>query len=228
MKWLIWKEYRLNRPILIAGAVPLIAPHAIVLFFALCGIGPPTRGFTSDVAAHFFQAAIASVTVSQLMLAFFGGHAIASERVDRSADFLAYMPVSRARILAAKITLPLLWAALIWTANLLTMQFILAESTLQGTPPSFNEHFWLWLAIVALTGLVFFSVGWLLSSMLESPTFSICGALIAPLLIVAAGSLLDWMNIWHRTELVYLFGCLALAPTCFIAGTRYYLRRIEP
>ncbi|MEE8452208.1 MAG: ABC transporter permease [Thermoguttaceae bacterium] len=226
MKWLIWKEYRLNRLILIVGAVLLIAPHAIALYFAWRGIGPPANGVASPLAANLLISGGYSLVISQLMLAFLGGHAIACERADRSAEFLAYLPVSRARILAAKLTLPLFWAALIWTANLLILRLVIAELPLPGK--RVEEQVWLMLSLTALTGLVFFSVGWLLSSMLESPTFSICGALIAPLLIVMAGIPLDWMNILHRAELWYLFTCLALAPACFIAGTWYYLRRVEP
>ena len=91
------------------------------------------------------------------------------------------------------------------------------------------------LGPVAITGLAFFAVAWLLSSLLESPTFSTCGGLITPLLIILALALVDdWLFVSNQTDwdpwIFSLFCtiCLVLAAASLMAGTWYYLRRVEP
>lgn len=229
MTWLIWKDYRLNRVIVIAGLMLLVMPHAIMLALAWYGVVPPSEDM-SMLSASFMTSGYFSLGVSQLTLALLGGNLIACERVDRSAEFLAYLPISRARILASKLTLALLIAALIWGPNVLILKLATAElpqrAMYQGDPSLATV-----LGYIAVTGFVFFSVGWLLSSMLESPTFAICAGLITPFLVVMGVQTLIWALEYNPDEVAgswYLRTCLTLAPVCFLAGTLYYLRRVEP
>jgi len=232
MKWLIWKEYRLNRLILIVGAVLLVAPHAVALVLALRGVGPVTEGGLSRLQMNLLLSAIWSLVLSQLTLALLGGNAIAGERADRSAEFLAYLPVARARILAAKIVLALVTVALIWIPNLLILLRIFAR--LPEVWAEFYAAFWIFFGTVAITGLAFFCIGWLLSSVLESPTFSICGGLVTPYLVMLGLALLGWWSGYVEEAFgpwywgTYRGTCLVLALGCFAAGTWYYLRRVEP
>ena len=234
MKWLLWKEYRLNRLILIVGAMLLFAPHAVALANAWQE-GIPFNRHSSyadpnkpNLASDLLDSVLMSLAVSQLMMGLIGGHAIAGERADRSAEFLAYLPVSRIRTLAGKIVLPLLCAALIWVSNLLILYFALAD--LPPPHARWIEGMWVMLGFIASSGLLCFSVGWLLSSILDSPTFAIGGGLVTPFLIMLGLLAPGWWftlpeeNYWRS----YLYICLALSPVCFIAGTWYYLRRVEP
>ena len=232
MKWLIWKEYRLNRAILIVGAFLLVLPHGGALWAAWNGEG---RNLLAPGTPHLFSnllmSSMYSLVFSQLTLALLGGHAIACERVDRSAEFLGYLPLKRSRILAGKITLALLATALIWGLNLLVV--LLVVTILPELPePVKREAFeFCWVVgYIAITGAVFFCVGWLLSSLLESPTFSICAGLVTPLIIVSVLQTLAWVFEWSLDEPARWYGwtCLVLAPACFVAGTWYYLRRVEP
>jgi ABC-type transport system involved in multi-copper enzyme maturation permease subunit len=233
MNWLIWKEYRLNRLILIVGAVLLILPHAIALVLTWRGVGPGIVDRTLRMSNNFLVAGIYSLVISQLTLALLGGHAIAGERVDRSAEFLGYLPLSRAKNLAGKIILALVAFVVIWVPNLLI--FGLATS---GSPEilrsrEFSQG-WIKLGVIAVTGLVFFGVGWLLSSVLESPTISICGGLITPLLVITGIMTAAWLFMIPSATLgslvtpLYAGICFVLAPVCFVVGTAYYLRRVEP
>jgi len=229
MKWLIWKEYRLNRLILIVGAVLLVAPHAVALVLALRGVGPAMGGGLSRLSGNLMISGIYSLLLSQLTLALLGGHAIACERADRSAEFLAYLPVARTRILAAKIVLALATMALVWIPNLLIVQRAIAGLPEQGD--DFYFAMWTTLGALVITGLTSFCVAWLLSSFLESPTLSICGGLATPwLVLMACGFLGWWFDYFERDVFVlgYSGTCLVLALGGFAAGTRYYLRRVEP
>ena len=232
MKWLVWKEYRLNRLILVVGAVLLVAPHVVALVLALRGVGPVMEGGMSRLQMNLLVSAVYSLALSQLTLALLGGNAIACERADRSAEFLAYLPLARSRILAGKLVLALATAALIWIPNLLILLWICAG--LPGPRAEVYTKGCILLGTVAITGLAFFCIAWLMSSFLESPTFSICAGLITPYLVMLGLALLGWWFGYTQEAFgpwywgTYGGTCLVLAPACFAAGTWYYLRRVEP
>jgi ABC-type transport system involved in multi-copper enzyme maturation permease subunit len=227
MKWLVWKEYRVQRLVLIVGAVLVLAPYFVV--FGLFRF-TPAGGSMAAWCLGLLIAAAYSAAISQLTMALLGGNAIACERADRSAEFLAYLPVSRARILAGKLAVVLLAGASIWGPNLLVVWLTSAGLGDLVEKSYFIRLVWSVAAGTAATGLVFFCVGWFLSSMLESPTFAVCGGLLTPVLILTVIQLVRW--VLETPEEVakpwYLGTCLVLAPVCFVAGTWYYLRRVEP
>lgn len=227
MSWLVWKEYRLNRFIMLGAAILLLAPHATALVLACWGAGPATDGRASQLAVNLLASALYSVILSQLTLALLGGNAIACEREDRSAEFLAYLPVSRTRILAGKITLALLVVALIWLPNLLILYLTAAAA---GELPTGFEMPWNAFGYAATTGFIFFSVGWLLSSCVEKPVIAVLSGLFSPFLVLLATMSLA-LALGHADDFAatwYVRTCLTLGLACFVAGTWYYLRRVEP
>ena len=238
MKWLLWREHRLNRLVLVAGAVLLLLPYAIalgVVWWASdpLAIGPPRAiGAPSppNACVAFGGAAIYSIILSVLTLTFLGGNAIAGERADRSTEFLAYLPVSRLRRLAAKLVLTLSTAVSIWGANLLVLVILVSTASewAQGRP----DNSLIMLGFVAVTSLLSFSVAWLVSSLQSSPTFAVCSGLIAPWLLViglqGAASIYDPLYFGPIVAVGYAVACPALAVVCFSIGTWYYLRRVEP
>ena len=227
------REYRLNRLILIAGAGSLLLPYVAVLV-ALCWA--KVRGGThigADQAAEgFIVAAAYSLILSQLIVGVLGGNAIAGERADRSAEFVAYLPLSRPRRLAGKLSLAFCAAVSIWGPNLLILLTLLSSfpnAQIDVAPDSFIV-----VSYIAITGLAFYGVAWLISSLQSSPTFAVVGGLITPLLIVWGLSAAAWAadmpgstcNRFVTTG--YATICLVLAILCFWIGTWYYLRRVEP
>jgi ABC-type transport system involved in multi-copper enzyme maturation permease subunit len=232
MKWLVWREYRLNWLILIAGSVLLLLPYVIGLINLCWWISQGWRGSVLFLNA-FYMAAFYSVILCQLTVALLGGNAIAGERADRSAEFMAYLPLSRPRRLASKLILIVTTMAVLWAVNLAVMLILPAVFPEEGHPFQNPPNvFWVYLAVTALT---FFGVGWLISSLQSSPTFAICGALISPLVVYMC---LYWAA-WARgiplassydpwTGIGYVVICSVVAVVCFAIGTWYYLRRVEP
>lgn len=222
MTWLLWKDYRLNRLIVIVGLVLLVVPHAVAAIVVLRGLVELDRGL--------FISTTYAVVLTQVVFALLGGNMIACERADRSAEFLAYMPVSKARILASKIVVAISVAAALWLPNLLIAWLLKREPMWSRAMQieAMRMEMNLVCEIAAVTGLVFFCVGWLCSSILESPTFSICAGLVAPML-VAFGllSLSQWLE-FRPTEFLYCAISIPLAIASFLIGTIYYLRRVEP
>lgn len=227
MKWLLWREYRLNRLILTVAAFLMLVPYLVVLItFCVTKVNLPSH--VPPWAAAIGGAAYYSVILNQLTLALLGGNAFAGERRDGSAEFMAYQPVSRGQRVASKLLLVLITCGIIWSANALVMALVWPYLNHGLT----DEAIWGCL-FVLLTGLAFFGVAWLVSSFQSSATFAVAAGLIAPFLLVAVLQFVAW---WLNWEVIdqravatgYAIGCGVLALISFPIGTAYYLRRIEP
>ncbi|MBN2295602.1 MAG: hypothetical protein JXM70_24440 [Pirellulales bacterium] len=227
MNWLIWREYRLNRLILIAGVVLLLLPYLIVLVALLWPKSPPLT--VPHVTKAFLGAAIYSLVLSQLTITLLGGNAIAGERADRSAEFIAYLPLPRKKLLGAKLSLSFFAVSIIWVTNLLVLGIV--ACWIPQLRQDINEAYKI-PYYIALTGFVFYGVSWLISSLQSSPTFAVAGGLLTPLSIVMGSTAVVWALDFNPTEQFVQNGytaiCLILALVCFSIGTWYYLKRVEP
>ncbi len=224
MNWLIWREYRLSGLILAVGLGLLLLPYAIAAMVFFWG-GP-----VHDVFEGIAFSALYSVALIQLTPALLGGNAIAGERADRSAQFVAYLPLTRTRRLIAKLSVMLAAMAALWGVNLLVL-LLTGGFNSDASLRSFNVvQNVLWYS--AITGLVFFGVAWMVSSLQSSPVFAVCAGLIAPLIVFVSLQIVD--NgigppnpdpYWKTAQPVI---CSTLGVVCFSIGTWYYLRRVEP
>ena len=131
---------------------------------------------------------MASLSTSILTLALLGGYAIACERADRSSEFLAYQPIFRGKILASKLVWPIIAAAVIWTGNLLVL-FACGKLPDMTAAAKFAPSVGLLLVI----GFLCFSVGWLVSSLQDSPTFAVGGGVMAPVVIGLCFGAANWL-----------------------------------
>jgi len=120
MKWLLWKDYRNNRMVVIAALVFLLAPYLGALIVSCLQVFRWHED--SQVwGENFAGASVLSLIVSQLSIALIGGNAIAGERVDRSAEFQASLPISRKTILCSKLLLALAIVVVIWVTDATTL-----------------------------------------------------------------------------------------------------------
>jgi ABC-type transport system involved in multi-copper enzyme maturation permease subunit len=222
MRTLIWKECRLNAWVLVLGAVLGLGPYVVGGAWALFQGGPRSMA----VLRPMLESACAiSLEASLLTLLLLGANSIARERVDRSAEFLAYLPVSRARILVSKAAVPLAMASVVWTAALAA--HVLAYAIDGGTigsviPPGLG-----W-AVLAISILLFGAV-WLGSSIVDTPLTAVGFCLGICMLLwsafVASNHFLGWPA--DRSD-CYTAGMGIVGISCFIAGSWLYLRRVEP
>jgi ABC-type transport system involved in multi-copper enzyme maturation permease subunit len=162
-------------------------------------------------------------------MALLGGNAISGERVDRSADFLYSLPITRRRLLASKLLFVFAVAAVMWSVNLVVFRCLIGAIPLK---PDDYLMFFRAGTLTAITGLTFFCVAWFLSSFVGSPAFNACGGVLLPLIV--------WSGLWFTAEVLelhvgdaiivrcYCVACLILATLCFAIGTWHYLRRVEP
>jgi ABC-type transport system involved in multi-copper enzyme maturation permease subunit len=235
MKWLLWKDFRHNRTIVLVGSLALLLPYLLMICVMLWWRKPPRPTPWPDA---WFNAAYFSLCVSQLTVALIGGNAFAGERVDRSAEFLASLPVTRKRILASKLLLVLLIVAVIWSVNSLILFSLRSQigSLMEAVRVAdVDRVFFREFTNTALTGLLFFGVAWFLSSFLTSPTFSICGSLFTPLVFLGAIYFIAELlspetaaSLRRMIEPAYLIFCFVAGLLGFAIGTWHYLRRVEP
>ena len=230
MKWLLWKDYRHNRLVVIFGLFFLLLPYSFALY-AVCSKGPQRDPFQTFAMAGFW-----SLITSQLTVALVAGNAIAGERADRSAEFLASLPISRRKLLASKLLFALAVTAGLWATTGLIL------GGLAGMAPAAVSHVlgmstleeFCSLAAVAVSGVAIFGAAWFLSSVTPSPAITVCGGLLAPAAVWCAINFVNFSILDHNVASGSLLGfwyagiCLVLGIDGFIAGTWYYLRRVEP
>jgi ABC-type transport system involved in multi-copper enzyme maturation permease subunit len=225
MRALLWKDYRINRGVVLLGAALLLGPYAAVIFWGVRTHWPslPSAAEWSGLLA---TASLLSLVLSQLTLVTLAGNVIASERNDRSAEFLAYLPPSRLQILMSKFTLVLAAAGVVWGVNLAAAELLApALGGARGNPTDALAD----RSMVAAVAVTLIGAGWLGSALLESPAMAAClgiGVAFAVPLLVMAG--LNLFAPGGDLKQGCLIACPALGVLCFAWGSAYYLRRVEP
>jgi ABC-type transport system involved in multi-copper enzyme maturation permease subunit len=228
MNWLLWKDYRHNRLIVIAGLFFLLVPHlfALGIIYWANVYSPPGPLDWKSILAY---ACLYSIGFSGISLALISGNAIAGERVDRSAEFLYILPIARRGLLASKLLLALVVVAVPWLANVSLLWCLTRTASLpvdHGFPQAF--------AFMAIAELTCFCVSWFVSAIVASTSFATLAGLLSPCIVLWCLALIVWSLklsgaggdsfMWFWWHII----CLTLAPVCFVVGTWHYLRRVEP
>ncbi len=233
MKSLLWKDCRLNALVLALGVATWLGPYLVGVLW-LCFGNVPWRVAARLRWAFMLEPALTiSLEATILPLLLLGANAIARERSDRSAEFLAYLPPSRARIIASKAAVALAFMALVWATNLL-VAFALLPALTSSDAMNFEMTRTLCGAVVATSVLVF-GTAWLGSSTVDTPLtavgFSMAITLLVAVGIQASNYYLGWPadGSGNAIGLYWTASTMAIVGlSCFVAGTWLYLRRVEP
>jgi ABC-type transport system involved in multi-copper enzyme maturation permease subunit len=159
--------------------------------------------------------------------AMFGASAFAAERRDRSAEFLAMMPVTRSMIVASKFCFVWAWMLLGFILSA-ALFFSMAITSLDGEGPGMDGLQKACIAACFLGACVQgFGIGLLMSIFFSS------GAAAAAAIIwsIAAPIILGYnAPNWSVTTLFLLHATVYLGIGCITtcAGMWIYLRRVEP
>lgn len=209
---LIRKDCRVFRAPIIAVAFMLILPHLITLYDRWATYANPMGpSYFDRTLAGYAEVGLFMATI---MCAVFGGAAFALERADRSAQFLAMLPVTREQIVVSKMIVTLGVLVAMVAINLLTLYL-----TERQHPP-----FWLIderpVAVFLASQPLLFGLAWLLSTRLRSATIAASialGAAFASPFIFTSYMPAGFM--WIHVGL----GALA-----WVIGTVVYVRSVEP
>ena len=225
MRWLLWREYRLNRLILAFAALLLLLPYVIALLATGIAVitGESTREFPEMAIAYSYILSLATV----FLLA---GNAIAGERADRSAEFIAYLPVQRWRMLTSKLLLSLIAFAVILGFN--TLMTVILFGPVDVT----DRQFWTIVMLFSM-GVLSYGSSWLASSLQSSPVIAITTGFVTTGLVSFCAFFIHVRTLTESLEPVdideylikpmvmwYATISLPVAIVCFGVGTWYYLR----
>jgi ABC-type transport system involved in multi-copper enzyme maturation permease subunit len=215
---LLKKDWRLFRVPVVGTLILIATPY--VLQATILWLNPDYVALTY-LAPHYLFATASAVglVITVIMAAVFGGVAFASERRECWADFLAMLPVPRSRIVASKLTVVATFLGFI-SVILFSMCVVLQGST---------DHWLYGVTLLASCMLMSFSVAWLGSSFLSS------AAIAAGISIVLVTLALFWPVLAREVTLydldlihfqIVTTACAGIVS--LVAGTTYYLVRVEP
>ena len=230
---LVWREWRRSRTILFVALGIIVA--LLLLVFSLPQ-PPETAGGKISVVDRMavvgYFATWIAVHVSVFLLPLIAANSLAGERADRSAEFIAPLPVSRSVRLMAKVVLLAavaiaLWAPVLVVASLLrSSQLVKADDYRSGLEL---------LGMVATFTLLATALAWLLAAWVESPVIAAVGAIAIPVAVpwvmfslqVPFLAPASFFGLWIDSEGIPQSLTLLVAAAFFAAGSALYVRRLE-
>ena len=230
---LVWREWRRSRTILF-GALGIIVALLLLVFSQ--PQPPETAGGKISVVDRMavvgYFATWIAVHVSVFLLPMIAANSLAGERADRSAEFIAPLPVSRSVRLVAKVVLLAavaiaLWAPVLLVAPLLgNSQLVKADDYRSGLGL---------LGMVATFTLLATALAWLLAAWVESPVIAALGAIAIPVAVpwvmfslqVPFLAPASFFSFWIDSEGIPQTLTLLVATAFFAAGSGLYVRRLE-
>lgn len=225
MRALFHKDWRFFRVPMVAL---LIASGLWILYSLLVWGEWMSRPADMERATSFLDlvdaAAAYGAGVVALIAAAFGGMAIAGERADSAADFLAMLPVTRLQIAISKwlVSLVMLGTGLLIPGLVATWFYF------HGTPGHAHDNGDQFFRLVAMYGAFavgFFGVAWLLGVLMQSAPISACVGIAVILAAVTVTEASVPFQVMGAAKDVVAAG-MGLAGT--VVGTICYLRRVSP
>lgn len=231
MMALLWKDYRLNRMLLVFGAIVLFGPY---LAGVLNNVYSELRlGNANWSLPYWTIVSFASLILSLFTIAMLGANAIAAERANRSAEFLAYLPPTRRANIISKGVIVLGAFVVIWLVNLSIVYIIIGRfveglslAEIHQSYENVAEGF----RAFAATSVVILGVSWFGSSVSPSHGLATGMGLAAPIPVGFPLGMVE--EVYHPPGFDFVWWytlvCVTLGLIGFVAGTVYYLRRVEP
>jgi ABC-type transport system involved in multi-copper enzyme maturation permease subunit len=230
---LVWREWRRSRTILFVALGIIVA--LLLLVFSQPQT-PETAGgkirVVDSMAVVGFFASWIAVHVSVFLLPMIAANSLAGERADRSAEFIAPLPVSRAVRLMAKVVFLAAVAIALW-APVLVVAPLLGNSRLVKAD-DYRSGLEL-LGMIATFTLLATALAWLLAARIESPVIAAVMAIAIPVAVPCAMVCLQapflapvsFFGLWIDSEGIPQPLTFLVAAAFFAAGSAVYVRRLE-
>jgi ABC-type transport system involved in multi-copper enzyme maturation permease subunit len=236
---LLKKDWRLNRVVVIAAAVVSMMPYALTL--ANIRLNPPAYRATEprDYFDAALTAAYACLVLSVVLSAAFGGLAFAAERRERTAEFLAMMPVSRRTVILSKLLVASACVAALVAVHAVVVAVVVEWAEVSGV--RFHSPTWAEAGGMALAfAVALFGIAWALSTVIRSPAIAASIAIAVGIGLLFGGA--EWAkklsDLWwdgrsrpfSEGELFAMVsgGAAAVGVLAVAVSSAYYLRRVEP
>jgi ABC-type transport system involved in multi-copper enzyme maturation permease subunit len=235
MKALLWKDWRLARPMLIAAFALYCTPIIVGGVWVI--LSPTERPHTTqDWLGNCAAGLCFGLVVSLLATPLFGSVMFARERRDRTVEMVAAMPVPRTRTVFSKSIVVLLISAIPWLATTVGLWIIFEFEQWSSVQPKLTDvptDRESVLGVLMLLNCAAMAVGsgWFFSSMLNKDTIAAGLSFLITILTVSL-----FFVVWYRMHpaddriphgvLAAISGGSAIA--FFIAGIMVALKRRSP
>ena len=231
---LVWREWRRSRTILFVALGIIVA--LLLLVFSQPQTPPEAAGgeirVVGSMAVVGYFASWIAVHVSVFLLPMIAANSLAGERADRSAEFIAPLPVSRAVRLMAKVVLLAavaiaLWAPMLVVASLLrSSQLVKADDYRSGLEL---------LGVIATFAILTTALAWLLAARIESAVIAAVMAIAIPVAVPWAMFCLEapflapasFFGLWIDSDGIPQPLTFFAAAAFFAAGSALYVRGLE-
>ena len=229
MKALLWKDARLTRSVFILGGVLLLLPYvgALIMGAQLSGqSGESWWGYDQIMRMGFISVILTLIPTTML-----AGNALAREREDHSAQFLACLPPTRWLVLTSKLVIAGGATLLLWAVNVAVILGIAPR--MHDAPavlvPGVHDNPVTELYYIAAVAVLLFGVAWLCSSVVSRASTAVAAGLLWPLILLLAvilGRYAFQLSAWNGP--IYLWASLVLGLGGFALGSLFFVRRFEP
>ncbi len=240
---LIKKDWRLNRAIIIGAIIFSVLPYVSSAIFV--NFFPPEyavyREMDSRRKAESMQtSAYACQIIVVLLAAALGGAALAGERRERTAEFLAMLPAPRSASVYSKIFVAAGCMTFFIAIHLLALAAINVWTDSVGVNRLRGPGILGVGGIAIAYSIVLFGVAWAVSVFIRSPAIAACVGIAVGFAILFGGT--AWivaaferwriMGPFRNSEdsAITITACIAATMGIVSIGisTLYYLRRVEP
>ena len=231
---LVWREWRRSRTILFVALGIIVA--LLLLVFSQPQTPPEAAGGKISVVDRMavvgYFATWIAVHVSVFLLPMIAANSLAGERADRSAEFIAPLPVSRSVRLVAKVVQLAAVAIALWAPVLLVASLLRSSQLVKADDYRFGLGL---LGMVATFTLLATALAWLLAAWVESPVIAALGAIAIPVAVpwvmfslqVPFLAPASFFSFWIDSEGIPQSLTLLVAAAFFAAGSALYVRRLE-
>jgi hypothetical protein len=233
MMKLLRKDWRVFRAAVLGGAALAACPYAVVLSMQV--LYPPQGGNTlRSYGVALEQSAMAGLLLSLVMAAVFGGIAFAAERRDRSAEFMALLPVRRWPAVLSKLLVAVPCVALPAAVHLCVGLVGTQWRTRADYRPFMVGHLVEGILVFTCLAVLFFGLAWMLSIYLHSP--AVATSVAIGIAVFVAFVVEIWAGEYARVHSAarpnpnVTAGAVGvvLGAVAFAASTAHYLRRVRP
>ena len=225
---LLQKDFRLYRAAFVAAGIAVVAPYLlgmIACFYAF--LGDPNR----QIAGIFEFASMFGVLATIVLAAIFAGCAFSIERRERSAEFLAMLPVSRWQIMLSKILIPAPPLFGIWLIHASAFFLVVTYEGRNEDPGPYVSGLFAAYGLSSSAMILAFGIAWLASVFLKSPAISASVAVVA---LIASAFLIgiEYSDPAGRLNvsgaIVFLFFAVVTGILAFLVGILCYVKRVSP
>jgi len=220
LKTLLWKDFRHQTGFLVGAIVVLLIPYVIALGAYIANYFSDQR--VAEGLRFYEGASIADVMLASLLVAFFAGNAIAGERSDGSAEFFSYLPISKRASALSKLIVSLGLVVIILTFCIAVPFMFWTSGSASADRPNASEA-----RVFLATCAAMFGVAWCASSFVRSATYAAATGLCVPIALGVTLALISDAGFPSAGELYWVLASV-LGVAGVIAGTTYYIQRVEP